>query len=62
VSNPANISQQVAFNVALPDSAFISGFHMCVSSVALHSETCVTRKHVSSEHASRPENVQRKVM
>jgi hypothetical protein len=30
VSNPANISQQVAFSVVLPDSAFISGFHMYV--------------------------------
>jgi hypothetical protein len=28
VSNAANISQEVAFSVVIPESAFISGFHM----------------------------------
>jgi hypothetical protein len=28
VSNAANISQEVAFSVVLPDSAYVSGFHM----------------------------------
>jgi hypothetical protein len=43
VSNPANISQQVAFSVVLPDSAFISGFHMYVPYRSLpNAETCLS--------------------
>jgi hypothetical protein len=28
ISNAANISQEVAFSIVLPDAAYISGFHM----------------------------------
>ncbi|XP_023709353.1 inter-alpha-trypsin inhibitor heavy chain H4 isoform X1 [Cryptotermes secundus] len=33
VSNAANISQEVAFSVVLPDAAFVSGFHMVADGV-----------------------------
>ncbi|XP_069689610.1 inter-alpha-trypsin inhibitor heavy chain H4-like [Periplaneta americana] len=33
ISNPANASQEVSFSAVLPDSAFISGFHLLVDNV-----------------------------